>query len=327
MARTVLSHDVVKGMVVCGLLLCGAHTTYAQNEVILISQERVIRAAVSGKPARERVATDVGAFFGHETVQNTTTICGTPPAPSFCVEFPTAINEARQSSLILTPAEGGVIIQADGAVAGREFSESAISSLRSVFAVTTPVSYSLSAEAHGNITISLASENGAVFGHANGTGQASGSGLLEPGIYALTIAAGGKPSDYDFRLTVTPRVDSTEFIFCWVGLDERTYAASQQIKGAVTLGVNRSVRPGDAVRTRPVEVKMWLRTPDAHIVPLKNEGADGSLQLPDGTFTYPLELFAAGSDPAPGIYEVACRFSDPDTGKTFDEHTFPFEVK
>jgi hypothetical protein len=308
------------------LLLCAARVADAQTGTItLLSQERVLVASLPNvPPPQQRVESGTGAFVAEEEVEDVFSDC----TPGGCVRFVLAESRARQNSLIAVTPDGGLVIQADGSVYGRQGTATpighAVSRLTATFSVEGAVSYSLWAEGDGNApdtSVTLTKPSGAVVGHDEWTGRLTDAGRLTGGTYTLTVESSGDTyAEYGLRFSATPLAVPGK-LYCGVVLEQRSYVAGETVRGTFTLGSVDVPTPG----VTPIELKMWMKQPDGTIVPGLNAGADGSFLLfSHGAF--PFELFPVGPDTAPGLYEVGCRVLEPRTGDKLDEHVFVFQV-
>jgi glucose/arabinose dehydrogenase len=111
--------------------------------------------------------------------------------------------------------------------------------------------------------------------------------------------------------------------FCSVRLDRNAYRSGDVVR-ATTLEI-ANLSP----RSVAVEIKIWLKAPNAPPIPVSRGGADGSIVL-GANFSMdagPVNLFTVGGGAPRGDYVFGCRFLDPATGALRAEDLSTFKVE
>ena len=118
-----------------------------------------------------------------------------------------------------------------------------------------------------------------------------------------------------YRITSVP--------VCEADLDQSNYSDGE----VITASTLRFFNPGDA--PVPVELKIWIDTPDNTPISVFNFGAKGAFSLQAGADIElgPRGLLTVTPGMARGPYEFSCRMLDPVTGALLAEDRNPFVIE
>lgn len=96
---------------------------------------------------------------------------------------------------------------------------------------------------------------------------------------------------------------------CEAVASEASYQDGQRVSGTLRISTSRSTG------TEPIELKLWLRSPDTTVLGLINQGGEGNLRLEPGHDTMtPFDLFTVQPWLPRGEYRLGCRLLNPVTG-------------
>jgi hypothetical protein len=300
-----------------------------EGSVTAISQERLVRATAG--ETREVRSADVGAFAETSTRQQAWMAC-LPPPQSRCFSGSTTA-DATQRSLLTTTAAGFLEVRAllSSSSVRTSFSPvpgTALARITSTFAVDGAVSYILQADdSSGTASLVLEDAHGRRVEDVRSAGSIAHEGRLPAGVYTLTAeAASGSSSEWtssslDLRFTVGPAASPRTR--CTISMTAPRYEFGQVVT-ASTVGAENRHAGGI-----PVELKMWLRLPEGHELPVRNVGADGTVTLHAGIPWHfgPVDVMGVTAETPRGLYEFGCRLLNPVTGEQLAEDSELFEVQ
>ena len=142
----------------------------------------------------------------------------------------------------------------------------------------------------------------------------------------LSVSAFGEDEDgelyvLDYAAGVLYRITSVPV--CEAELDQSSYGNGELIT-ATSL---RFSNPDDS--SVPVELKLWMDTPDGTPVSIVNFGAKGGFSLNAGADIQlgPIGLLTVTPGMARGSYQFSCRLLEPITGALLSEDRNPFVIE